>query len=146
MLKSAVTKRPQGFTLIELMVVVAIIGVLAAVAIPAYQDYIARAQVSEATLLIDGVKEPIAAFAHEYGRVPGSLASINATSQGKYVQSIIVSGGLTNLVLEARMKPTQVNSQIASKTILFRSVDKGSSWTCHEGTLSANLRPGACRP
>ena len=53
-------KVQQGFTLIELMIVVAIIGILAAVAIPAYQDYTAKAQAAEAGILLDGLKTPMA--------------------------------------------------------------------------------------
>ncbi len=88
-------KSSQGFTLIELMIVVAIIGILAAVGLPAYQDYTIRAQVSEGIILSDGIKSAI----NEYYSVSGSWPASNATMgmsdfvSGSYVDSITSSGG-----------------------------------------------------
>src|SRR5690606_18038089 len=81
----------KGFTLIELMIVVAIIGILAAVAIPAYQDYTARAQASEAVNLLGGIKTPIVEYFQTEGEAPTLSKLGNVTKSGKYVSSITAS-------------------------------------------------------
>src|ERR1700690_1438505 len=88
----------QGFTLIELMIVVAIIGILAAIAIPAYQDYTIRAQVSEGMTLAAAAKAAVAESFSNKGIVPANRTAAgmtgNATdTQGKYVQSVDVNAG-----------------------------------------------------
>src|ERR1700704_500574 len=81
----------KGFTLIELMIVVAIIGILAAVAIPAYQDYIARAQVSEAVSLLGSSKTPMAEYFADKGFWPTMLSEVLGNTSGKY------SGGINGV-------------------------------------------------
>ena len=85
----------KGFTLIELMIVVAIIGILAAIAIPAYQNYTIRAQVTEGLTLADGWKTAIAEYYANTGNVPATIANLTGTccSVGKYESSISVSNG-----------------------------------------------------
>src|SRR3989440_7895810 len=92
----------KGFTLIELMIVVAIIGILAAIAIPAYQDYIARAQVSEAVELLAGGKTPSAEFYADKGRWPQAAGSVMGNQKGKYTSLVTISSGAasTPLALE----------------------------------------------
>ena len=89
----------KGFTLIELMIVVAIIGILAAVAIPAYQDYTIRSQVSEGLSLGAGAKTAVAEFYNQTGSFPSTNASAGlatATSiTGSYVTGVDASGGVT---------------------------------------------------
>ncbi|EMT3235071.1 pilin [Neisseria gonorrhoeae] len=88
----------KGFTLIELMIVIAIVGILAAVALPAYQDYTARAQVSEAILLAEGQKSAVTEYYLNNGKWPAdnSAAGVAASSKiiGKYVKQVEVKNGV----------------------------------------------------
>ncbi|ENS6824143.1 pilin [Neisseria gonorrhoeae] len=89
----------KGFTLIELMIVIAIVGILAAVALPAYQDYTARAQVSEAILLAEGQKSAVTEYYLNNGIWPenngdAGVASSPTDIKGKYVKSVTVAKGV----------------------------------------------------
>ncbi|EPH3632518.1 pilin, partial [Neisseria gonorrhoeae] len=105
----------KGFTLIELMIVIAIVGILAAVALPAYQDYTARAQVSEAILLAEGQKSAVTEYYLNNGEWPENNTSAGVANpteiKGKYVQSVTVTNG----VVTAQMKPSGVNNEIKDK-------------------------------
>ena len=135
----------KGFTLIELMIVVAIIGILAAVAIPAYQDYIARAQMSEAVTLLGGAKTPVAEYISDKGTLP-ALTDVVSTTSGKYTSSINMTGNATTITLTATMG-TAVNSNIQSGTVQMISTDGAKSWNCTAGSggISAKYLPSACR-
>ncbi len=137
----------KGFTLIELMIVVAIIGILAAVAIPAYQDYIARSQVSEAVSLLGAAKTPIAEYISDKGVMPAITDAVSTTS-GKYTASITLTGDGTNITLIGTMMTQGVNSAITAGTVEMRSADGTKTWTCITGGtngLAAKYLPGACR-
>ncbi|ENW5696136.1 pilin [Neisseria gonorrhoeae] len=88
----------KGFTLIELMIVIAIVGILAAVALPAYQDYTARAQVSEAILLAEGQKSAVTEYYLNHGEWPANNGDAGVASaseiKGKYVESVTVEKGV----------------------------------------------------
>ncbi|ENX7625117.1 pilin, partial [Neisseria gonorrhoeae] len=89
----------KGFTLIELMIVIAIVGILAAVALPAYQDYTARAQVSEAILLAEGQKSAVTEYYLNHGKWPenndsAGVASTPTDIKGKYVKQVEVKNGV----------------------------------------------------
>ncbi len=122
----------KGFTLIELMIVIAIVGILAAVALPAYQDYTARAQVSEAILLAEGQKSAVTEYYLNHGIWPGDNSSAGvATSskiKGKYVKEVTVANG----VITATMLSTGVNKEIQGKKLsLWAKRQDGSvKWFC----------------
>ncbi|HEZ6998117.1 TPA: pilin [Neisseria meningitidis] len=122
----------KGFTLIELMIVIAIVGILAAVALPAYQDYTARAQVSEAILLAEGQKSAVTEYYLNHGKWPGNNSSAGVASasdiKGKYVQSVEVKNG----VVTATMASSNVNKEIKGKKLsLWAKRQDGSvKWFC----------------
>ncbi|HEZ6703842.1 TPA: pilin [Neisseria meningitidis] len=122
----------KGFTLIELMIVIAIVGILAAVALPAYQDYTARAQVSEAILLAEGQKSAVTEYYLNHGIWPSdnSAAGVasSSTIKGKYVQKVEVNNG----VVTATMLSSGVNKEIQGKKLsLWAKRQDGSvKWFC----------------
>ncbi|EMS2823304.1 pilin, partial [Neisseria gonorrhoeae] len=122
----------KGFTLIELMIVIAIVGILAAVALPAYQDYTARAQVSEAILLAEGQKSAVTEYYLNHGIWPENNDKAGVASpsdiKGKYVQKVEVAKG----VVTAQMASTGVNKEIQGKKLsLWARRENGSvKWFC----------------
>ncbi|ENV7788926.1 pilin, partial [Neisseria gonorrhoeae] len=122
----------KGFTLIELMIVIAIVGILAAVALPAYQDYTARAQVSEAILLAEGQKSAVTEYYLNNGKWPADNGAAGVASasdiKGKYVKEVKVEKG----VVTATMKSDGVNKEIQGKKLsLWAKRENGSvKWFC----------------
>ncbi|EMU1341499.1 pilin, partial [Neisseria gonorrhoeae] len=122
----------KGFTLIELMIVIAIVGILAAVALPAYQDYTARAQVSEAILLAEGQKSAVTEYYLNHGEWPKNNDEAGVASsdkiKGKYVKSVTVAKG----VVTAEMASSNVNKEIKDKKLsLWAKREDGSvKWFC----------------
>ncbi|HEZ4680052.1 TPA: pilin [Neisseria meningitidis] len=133
----------KGFTLIELMIVIAIVGILAAVALPAYQDYTARAQVSEAILLAEGQKSAVTEYYLNHGIWPdgNSDAGVATSSEikGKYVEKVEVAKG----VVTATMLSSGVNNEIKGKKLsLWAKRQDGSvKWFCGQPvTRNANAK------
>ena len=147
--------RQQGFTLIELMIVIAIIGILAAVAIPAYQDYTARAQVSEGLSLASGLQPNIVDQWTNLGTWPTSgngVIPLAASVTGKYVSTVTVEGAAgTGSTITILMKASgSVQAQIGGKTFTLVGTSTGGTikWTCAaagSNPISTKFLPQACR-
>ncbi len=140
-------KVQQGFTLIELMIVVAIIGILAAIAIPAYQDYTIRAQVSEGLNLSGGAKVSVTEFFQDRGTFPTNNTSAGLATateiSGKYVSGVNVANGVITVTYGLA-----ANQAINGQTLLLTPNTNGGSvdWDCATGgSVVDKHRPAACR-
>lgn len=139
----------KGFTLIELMIVVAIIGILAAVAIPAYNDYTQRAQVSEAFTSVDGMKTAIAEFAQSNGAYPAAADITNGIGgpiTGKY--SSAATTAATGVIIVTMAAAGTAGADVAGKTITFTppalaGLTGTFLWTC-TSTAKQKFLPKTC--
>ena len=136
----------RGFTLIELMIVVAIVGIVAAVAIPAYMDYVIRVQISEGMSLTGGAKSAVASYYQEYGSFPtdneDAALPPAASISGDFVSSVSVSGSVITVLYSGG-----ANSQISGQTVTLAATSVAGSltWNCASGgAIEVKHLPRSC--
>jgi len=147
------TNRDKGFTLIELMMVVAIIGILASLGVAAYQTYIARAQVSEAIHLMSGQKSLVLEHHGQFGSCPKSGENNIPAAviiKGKYVASVALGGISPNCTITATMGTTGVMEALRGKSIslsvagVSSGVENATEWACKSEDIPSRYLPKSC--
>ena len=139
----------KGFTLIELMIVIAIIAILAAIALPAYQDYMVRAKVTETIVAVDACKVSVTEFWQSHNTFPGDASAGCNNQISKYVASVTVAAG----VITGTTSAATDLYQAASKTVILTPVATTASsttdailnWTCSTNSMPLKYLPAACR-
>ena len=134
----------KGFTLIELMIVVAIIGILAAVALPAYQDYTIRAKVSELVLAASGFKTTIAEKAQADATLTNSAVGITVTATGKVTGGSVTNNG--NILILGSAATTSVGTAVSVRLVPTYQTDGKLTWACSTGSTALfKFMPAECR-
>lgn len=145
------TRKQSGFTLIELMIVVAIIGILAAIAIPRYQDYVARSQVTEAINLSSGLKTSVAEIYANTGELAGIDSGTNgipaATSvTGSYVTGVAVLNGVITATMGNNANSVLTETGSNAVVLTPNDLSAGSiTWVCTDSSVEEQYLPQNCR-
>jgi type IV pilus assembly protein PilA len=146
-------KTQQGFTLIELMIVVAIIGILAAIAIPAYQDYTCRAKIAEAVNAAAPAKTAVSEYYISQNQLPGTTANWTTDIDSKYVQSVNWVGGNatgTAGTIQVTIKGSAVGCQLSdgdhALTLSPLTSLSNVDWDCQKGAdVDTKYLPADCQ-
>ncbi len=137
----------KGFTLIELMIVVAIIGILASIALPAYQDYIARGQAAESVVLLDGARTTVENDVVQNGAFPADTAAMTAlgvNDAGTYGDVTVANAANDGGDLVYTFKAAgNVNANLATKTVTYTRTAASGDWAC-TSNLAGKYKPKGC--
>jgi len=141
-------KQQSGFTLIELMIVVAIIGILAALAIPTYQDYVIRTQVSEGNTLASGAKTAVTEYYENKGAWPDNNKQAGLAAAGSITGNYVTKVTAAKGVITAAYGGPKANAYLTSeKTLALSAIPHGGSvsWTCKPTGIAPQYLPQICR-
>ena len=142
-MKREIVMKQKGFTLIELMIVVAIIGILAAIAIPAYQDYTIRARVTEGLEMASSAKLAVSETAMTNNALPATQAATGYTSPAATINVASIAVGANGVITITYAAAAGGGTIIMTPTL---TANGDVTWDCTQGTELPKYRPASCRP